>query len=272
MAEIIENVLDFTKGEGYNIISFPDGEKHLQLTKAVNKEPLKIIYRFANSDDVFIFMQLVDILQRMEVSVSELFIPYLMTMRCDRVFSMDRPFSLKVLANIINTMKADKVIILEPHSDKCLELINNSEALMNEIQHHQATLQTILCYPDAGAKKRYFNMFKHHLTPITCKKVRDINTGNLLNFDIEDKGSYRKGDQIVVVDDLCDGGGTFLGIHSILKKLEPSSCSLWVTHAVQKAGIEKVAAVYDRVYITNSYCDWDKENLPKNVIVHKINF
>jgi ribose-phosphate pyrophosphokinase len=272
MAEIIENVLDFTKGEGYNIISFPDGEKHLQLTKAVNKEPLKIVYRFANSDDVFIFMQLVDILQRMEVSVKKLFIPYLMTMRCDRVFSMDRPFSLKVLANIINTMKADKVIILEPHSDKCLELINNSEALANEMQPHQATLQTILCYPDAGAKKRYFNMFKHYLTPITCKKVRDINTGNLLKFDIEDKGNYRKGDRIVVVDDLCDGGGTFLGIHNILKELEPSSCLLWITHAVQKAGIEKVAAVYDRVYITNSYCDWDKENLPKNVIVHKINF
>lgn len=267
MSEITENILDFTKGEGYNIISFSDGEKHLQLTKAVNKEPLKIIYRFANSDDVFIFMQLVDILQRMEVSVSELYIPYLMTMRCDRVFSMDRPFSLKVLANVINLLKADKVIILEPHSDKCLELINNSEALMSKVEIDDKT-QT--CYPDAGAKKRYFNIFKHHLTPITCKKVRDVNTGNLLKFDIEDKGNYRKGDKIIVVDDLCDGGGTFLGIHNILKELEPTSCSLWVTHAVQKAGIEKVAAVYDKVYITDSYKDWSKEELPENVVVKHI--
>ena len=268
MSEITENILDFTKGEGYNIISFPDGEKHLQLTKAVNKEPLKIVYRFANSDDVFIFMQLVDILQRMEVSVSELYIPYLMTMRCDRVFSLDRPFSLKVLANVINLMKADKVIILEPHSDKCLELINNSEALMSEVEIDDKKTQ--ICYPDTGAKKRYFNIFKHNSTPITCKKVRDVNTGNLLKFDIEDKGNYRKGDKIIVVDDLCDGGGTFLGIHNILKELEPTSCSLWVTHAVQKAGIEKVAAVYDKVYITDSYKDWSKEELPENVVVKHI--
>jgi ribose-phosphate pyrophosphokinase len=212
-------------------------------------------------------MQLVDILQRMEVSVSELFIPYLMTMRCDRVFSMDRPFSLKVLANVINLMKANKVIILEPHSDKCLELINNSEALMIKVEIDDKTQR---CYPDAGAKKRYLNIFKHHLTPITCKKVRDVNTGNLLKFDIEDKGNYRKGDKIIVVDDLCDGGGTFLGIHNILKELEPTSCSLWVTHAVQKAGIEKVAAVYDKVYITDSYKDWSKEELPENVVVKHI--
>ena len=270
MSEITENILDFTKGEGYNIISFPDGEKHLQLTKTVNKEPLKIVYRFANSDDVFIFMQLVDILQRMEVSVSELYIPYLMTMRCDRVFSIDRPFSLKVLANVINLLKADKVIILEPHSDKCLELINNSEALMSKVEIDDKKMQTVLCYPDSGAKKRYFSIFKPYFTPITCKKVRDVNTGNLLKFDIEDKGNYRKGDKIVVVDDLCDGGGTFLGIHNILKELEPSSCSLWVTHAVQKAGIEKVAAVYDKVYITDSYKDWSKEELPENVVVKHI--
>ena len=164
-------------------------------------------------------------------------------------------------------MKADKVIILEPHSDKCLELINNSEALMSKVEIDEKT-QT--CYPDAGAKKRYFSMFKHHLTPITCKKVRDVNTGNLLKFDIEDKGNYRKGDNIIVVDDLCDGGGTFLGIHNILKELEPTSCSLWVTHAVQKAGIEKVAAVYDKVYITDSYKDWSKEELPENVVVKHI--
>ena len=191
-----------------------------------------------------------------------------MTMRCDRVFSLDRPFSLKVLANVINLMKANKVVILEPHSDKCLELINNSEALMSKVEIDDKKTQT--CYPDAGAKKRYFNIFKHNRIPITCKKVRDVNTGNLLKFDIEDKGNYRKGDKIIVVDDLCDGGGTFLGIHNILKDLEPTSCSLWITHAVQKAGIEKVAAVYDKVYITDSYKDWSKEELPENVVVKHI--
>jgi ribose-phosphate pyrophosphokinase len=268
----MENILDFTNGEGYNIISFPDGEKHLQLTKAVNKEPLKIVYRFTNSDDVFIFMQLVDILERMEVTVSELYIPYLMTMRCDRVFSLDRPFSLKILANIINTLNAKKVVILEPHSDKCLELINNSTAIINSFKYdkHNNLIGTITnCFPDDGAKKRYSK--NNDISPIICKKVRDVNTGQLLNFDISSTGKYEEGDDIMVVDDLCDGGGTFIGIHNILKKLNPSSICLWLTHAVQLSGIKKVASIYDKVYITNSYKNWSDEELPKNVIVRNFN-
>lgn len=75
----------------------------------------------------------------------------------------------------------------------------------------------------------------------------------------------------MVVDDLCDGGGTFIGIHNILKKLNPSSISLWITHAVQLSGIEKVAAIYDKVYITNSYKNWFDEKLPKNVMVRNFN-
>ena len=46
--------------------------------------------------------------------------------------------------------------------------------------------------------------------------------------------------------------------------------SLLVTHAIQKQGVEKVAAVYDKVYITDTYKDWTKESLPANVTVFKV--
>lgn len=74
-----------------------------------------------------------------------------------------------------------------------------------------------------------------------------------------------------MVDDLCDGGGTFIGIAELLRKeLNPKSLTLAVTHAIQKGGIEKVAKVYDKVVITNSYKDWQNEDLPDNVKVEII--
>jgi ribose-phosphate pyrophosphokinase len=98
---------------------------------------------------------------------------------------------------------------------------------------------------------------------IKCSKVRDIETGSITSFSIDEISYSKDCDEIVVIDDLCDGGGTFVGIASKLRELKPSKLTLVVTHAVQKAGIERVAKVYDQVVITNSYKNWD--NLPENV-------
>jgi hypothetical protein len=51
----------------------------------------------------------------------------------------------------------------------------------------------------------------------------------------------------------------------------PKSLVLVVTHAVQLEGLKRVAEVYDQVYVTNSYCDWDtKEELPENITVIEV--
>lgn len=76
---------------------------------------------------------------------------------------------------------------------------------------------------------------------------------------------------ILVIDDLCDGRGTFVAFATELEKRYPQhSREIWVTHAIQKSGIELLAAKYDKVYITNSYKNWDKEKLSKNVTVYDI--
>lgn len=97
---------------------------------------------------------------------------------------------------------------------------------------------------------------------LVCRKTRNPEDGSLSGFSIINPESYKEG-PMIVLDDLCDGGGTFLGIEEKLRELNPPSITLAVTHAVQKKGIERVAEVYDKVIITNSYEDW--EDLPHNV-------
>ena len=258
------NIIDFTKGIGYEIIRFPDGEVHLQLKELNRKERVKITMRICNAEDLFILMQLSDILQRQAVEVDSFTIPYLMSARCDRVFSFDRPFSLKIVADVINSLNAGSVTILEPHSSRVYDLINNCDYVFPEVT---LGIDSTLCFPDKGAQERYGKIFKAN--SILCEKVRDINTGQLKDFKVVNPQVF-KGGEITVLDDLCDGGGTFIGLAPKLRELNPTKLRLVVTHAVQLEGIKRVAAVYDEVMISNTYTDWEAEKLPKNVIVYPI--
>ena len=83
-------------------------------------------------------------------------------------------------------------------------------------------------------------------------------------------GSWIIGGEITLVDDLCDGGGTFMGLATHLRKLNPTKLRLVVTHAVQKQGILNVASAYDEVVITNTYKDWASCELPSNVKVYSV--
>lgn len=261
------NKIDFVKGIGYKIIRFPDGEVQLILDEINRKEPVEVTMRIRNAEELFLFMQLSDILHRQEVEVEYLYIPYLMSARTDRVFDFNRPFSLKIVADIIRDMGARYTYIYEPHSDKCLRMIfAQSKDITRDFAFYYVDKSTI-CYPDKGAQERY-DLYKNDGL-LLCEKVRDVETGQLLSFKVTNPEEF-KGGEITVVDDLCDGGGTFIGLAPKLRELNPTKLRLVVTHAVQRNGIERVAEVYDEVVITNSYEDWHEKDLPSNVIVERI--
>lgn len=261
--------IDFIKGIGYEIISFPDGEKHLKINELNRKDTVEIVCRICNSDDLFLLIQLSDILNRQCITVDRLVIPYFMTMRCDRLFSFEEAHSLRIVAEVVNSLKAKDVILIEPHSNVLLSLVNNSIPLYKSPELGNIS-NSIFCFPDKGAYLRYKNRIASDVKPIICSKVRDVSTGNLNGFEIISKGDYKEGMSICVIDDLCDGGGTFIGIGNLLKEeLDPENLILNVTHAIQQKGLEKVADIYDEVNITNSYKDWQDEELPININVLK---
>lgn len=258
--------IDLIHKKGCKVIEFPDGELHLVLDELNRKEEVCINCRICNGNDLFLLMQLSDILNRQCVVVSEMYIYYIMGMRCDRLFDINRPFTLRIVTEVINSFHADNVFVYEGHSDrlrreiKCF--IHKSKTYGMAYGFHKSGF--VLVAPDAGATKRYpFDM------GVVCSKKRDEATGELLGFEANPVQDVA-GKDLLVIDDLCDGGGTFVGLAPKLRELNPKSLSLCVTHAVQKKGIEKVAAVYDNVYITDTYKDWAAEDLPANVEVYKV--
>ena len=263
----IINLINKDKGDiVYDIINFSDGEKHIKFITEINrKDSVKVICRITSMDELFILMQVGDILNRMEVEWA-LVITYLMGMRMDRVMSFNEAFSLKIVAKTINDMHPDAVFVVEPHSDRTLKLINNSTPLMNHFAEAAMTdpeHNYMIVFPDAGAKLRYGEALENKVPMMTCHKKRDPATGKLSGFGIDNPevlNEYPECNAFFVIDDLCDGGGTFCGIADQLKEIRPDfHRTLAITHAVAARGIYKVMDYYNDLFITNSYVDWGND-------------
>lgn len=251
----------------YEIIQFPDGEPHIVLNGIDRKDDVDVICRVTNPNDLFTLMQVGDILNRHGVRFN-LIITYLMSMRMDRVISFNEAFSLNIVANIINSMNPYRVKVLEPHSNKIF-MINHCTCDSGDMFSPDFK-DYIHVLPDAGAANRNTINF----VPIVyCSKVRDLSTGKLSGFSVENPEVITNDPDVplVVVDDLCDGGGTFAGIAAEIRKIDSNrKLSIYVTHMVNPKGIVTLSENYDEVYFTNSYKDWQNETLPSNVKVIEV--
>lgn len=256
----------------YSISHFPDGEVQVTLGEFSRKDYINVYCRITNFEELFILCQINDILTRHAVCWN-LTIFYLMGMRMDRVMDFNRPYTLSIIANILKSFSCNGISICEPHSNKTFLLLGCDcmDGISYFINHLKISIREFykrytFIIPDAGAYNRYSSDIEYHKpTIITCKKERDVTTGKLLGFKILNPevivGSNKP---LLIVDDLCDGGGTFLGIATEIKKVRPNvDLSIFVTHMVNPKGIENLSKNFDHVWFTNSYKTW--ENLPNNV-------
>lgn len=259
----ILNLINKEKGDiNYSLSKFPDGEVQITLGEFSHKDRLTVMCRITSPEELFILTQVMDILDRHGM-LYEVEIYYLMTMRMDRVMDFNRPFSLEIISKMLKLFNAQKIYILEPHSNRILwDTHLFRELFLPEIsQARREFFDTYqIVFPDSGAR---YNNFDGIYPAVFCSKVRDSSTGKLSGFEVENPQDI-KGDNLLIFDDLCDGGGTFCGIASEIKKIKPDAkLSIYVTHMVNPKGIENLSKNFNHVWFTNSYKTW--ENLPDNV-------
>lgn len=249
----------------FEVTTFPDGEPHVKFLEEIDRKQIYVVgCRITNPSELFVLLQVGDILKRNGVEYG-ICITYLMSQRMDRVVNFEEAFTLDIVAKLINSLGASKVTIYEAHSKRAFKLIDRSEPL-TEIYHISDIIRAIdadgdvtLCYPDDGAYKRYGNdadLVNYDF--LTMEKHRDLkNNGVITSIDVS-KYPTKDVNKILIVDDLCDAGGTFAWSAKVLKELYPNAeLNIFVKHAVNKVGLDKMSANFDHVYITNSYRDWD---------------
>lgn len=230
---------------------FPGGEPHCEIDpEEVEAEEILIDARIASMEDLGLLLVLTDAVRRAEPCGINLFLPYVPGARQDRV-QRGFAFTARVIADILNLQNYQRVFVVDPHSEVTPALIRGCEVLsaMDGLKEILVPYECegLIC-PDAGAEKRV------HAAAAALgidrvfygRKKRDWRTGSLSDFSIE---ALPDGGRYLVVDDICDGGGTFIGLaQAANRKLD-----LYVTHGIFSKGSMLLKQHFGRVISTDSF-------------------
>lgn len=260
---------------GFELITFPGGEPHIKLTAPEKLKGSEVIitHRITSFNRLGEVLVAVNALRNAQVSEISLFIPCFPGSRQDRVAVPGEALTVKVYADIINSQGFKNVAIMDAHSDVTPALIENCISIDNHefVKKALANITAkdcVLISPDAGANKKVKDLAKYlsseglKLPVIKCDKARDVETGNITGFEVYSDDLISS--DCIIVDDLCDGGGTFLGLAAELKKKNAGDVHLVVTHGIFSKGTQIIESVFKSVTCTDSFPKQDGSTI--NVI------
>jgi len=269
--------------------SFPAGEAHLKREDRRELEPteIAILQPSADSlhDDLFKLNMWGDYLNRKwdektGAPTTVLVLPYIPGARADRVEG-EAPFGLEVYSDFINAMLFDQIIVLDPHSDVSVDMLwdagDNGITVVNSDEVLTTGVASIFNFsgysgiiaPDKGAVPRATAVAEALGIPVfKAGKTRNPDTGKLSGFTCEPLPEFGK---FLLVDDICDGGGTFLGLADATE-LSKDRLDLYVTHGVFSGkALDILPTKFGRIFTTNSYDPHRNLNTERDSIINSSN-
>lgn len=154
-------------------------------------------------------------------------------------------FSLKYICDIINSLNFSRVEIVDPHSivtpalvDRCYCCYSVPVLITEDCDY--------LFYPDNGAVKKYTEVFKIYKPYFYGNKKRDLATGRIEKYELVNVPDIN-GKNILIIDDICVKGGTFILAAKALKEAGAKTVNLYVSHLEN--------AVYDGDLLTTDWVD-----------------
>ena len=260
---------------------FSGGEPHIKLNvpeqaKYEDRVTVIISIRLKTFNDLGLLAVAVDALKR-ELPQAELilFTPYFPGARQDRIMVPGEPLTVKVYADMINAMGFTGVMIMDPHSDVTPALLNKSHVLTNynlvrSVISSESLDDYLLISPDAGSNKKISGVAKdlglESESIVRCDKDRDVATGKIKSFEVY--ANDLEGKDCIIIDDICDGGGTFLGLAQELKNKNAGRIFLVVTHGIFSKGFDAFTN-FEKIYTTDSFLDLNgmEEEIPQLEII-----
>ena len=253
MAIFVNNIIV----EGFN---FPAGECQVRLNNHHLSNEASLLAELFDSNDIMTLLLAIDALRRINPRIEiDLCIPYFPYARQDRVCNKGEALSVKVMADLINGLNCRTVIIVDPHSDVTSALINRCVVktpadliIHSRLMTHMVEKNMTLVSPDAGSEKRVRHLARqmaaagHPTHVVIASKKRDPSTGLISDHQVFGDVT---GKTLIIIDDICDGGQTFISLAQSLKKQGAAEIFLYVTHGIFSKGLDEL-----KTYIQHIYC------------------
>lgn len=243
---------------GIQVMSFPGGERHVRLPESVSSSSdacWTITAHVYSTEGVLDLLLLTDALKRATMPGSQinLVLPYVPYARQDRVAMPGEPLSAAVFCQLINSAEFASVTVSDPHSDVVAALLKNVRVIPAATYVQQlrsgalASIPEIaVVAPDAGARKRVEIVAKAIGAPVVyATKTRNPVNGQLSGAAVE---SVVPDMPLLVVDDICDGGGTFVALAKALRVVTDKPLYLYVTHGLFTKGLEPLQEHFEAIF------------------------
>jgi ribose-phosphate pyrophosphokinase len=169
---------------------------------------------------------------------------------------------------MINSCAFHRVTIWDAHSDVTPALIQRvknipqddllARFMWNE-PYSSFLKDCMLVAPDAGAAKKTFKIAQRYVMDmVQAEKIRNVKTGDI-------KATYIPADlknikqNYLIVDDICDGGRTFIELAKVIKKDAEPGCEiyLYVTHGIFSKGLDVFDGLIDGIFCPNVFSSVD---------------
>ena len=211
LAEKISDYYGYELAE-IEVKRFSDGEMQPIIQESVRGAYVFFIQStFPPADNLLELLLLIDSAKRASAGYITAVIPYFGYARQDRKDKPRVPISAKVIAKMLESAGADRIVTMDLHADQIQGFFDipvdhlKSNAIFIPYLEKQDLTNTIFASPDVGGVKRARGFSKHfNKNLVICDKEREI--ANKVKA-IKVIGDV-KGKDVILIDDMIDTGGT----------------------------------------------------------------
>ena len=237
LAEAIANYLNLALTHA-SIRRFSDNEVFVEIHENVRGEDVFVIQptSYPANDNLMELLVTLDALRRSSARRITAVMPYFGYARQDRKTGSRTPISAKLVANLITTAGADRVVTIDLHSgqiqgffDIPLDNLYAAPVFSNDIKNRIGGDMTTIVSPDVGGVVRARIVARRIDADLAIidKRRERAGVSEVMNIigDVRDRNC-------ILIDDIVDSAGTLCNAAEALDKAGARSVSAYVTHGV----------------------------------------
>ena len=273
LAEAIAACLELPLTQA-SIRRFSDLECFVEIYENVRGEDVFVLQStsYPANDNLMELLVLLDALRRGSARRITAVVPYFGYARQDRKSGPRTPISAKLVANLITTAGADRVLTLDLHAgqiqgffDIPLDNLFAAPVFVRDLEERYDGDRLTIVSPDVGGVIRARAIARRLDTDLAIidKRRERAGVSEVMNVigDVE-------GRNCVLIDDIVDSAGTLCNAAAALAAQGADSVSAYVTHGVLSGGAVSrvVASGMDRLATTDSILSTEAMRVSNNVV------
>lgn len=201
-----------------------------------------IKWDFESEAELMHVAQLVHLLREISDARITLQMDYFPYARQDKPVSNSSTFAVRTFVSILDNLGIDDIITFDVHSDIPSKLFirtrfTNQFPLDRIDDVIMEVKPDLVIYPDAGAEKRYAGKIGHPYAVMDKKRNQLTGALEMNGLKAPEDDLIINGDVCLVVDDLCDGGGTFIQAAKALYSSGAKQVHLYTSHGIYSKGL-----------------------------------